>query len=138
MMHTLRKAHVAAGILGLIVFVLQGQYMDHAHDHLIGMQDAPRMLYRSAHIYFLLATLLNVLLGVYITDARTIVSKPLQSLVSAIVLIAPAVLLAGFFLEPEMNELARPYSRLALYALFVMGVVLSMLGLASLTKKSKP
>ena len=35
----LRKAHLLAGVAGLIVFVLQGQYMDLFHQHLAAMPD---------------------------------------------------------------------------------------------------
>ena len=55
----LRSLHLVAGILGLLLFVLQGQYMDHVHDHLAGMEDGPRMMFRSSHIYLLLASLLR-------------------------------------------------------------------------------
>jgi hypothetical protein len=48
--------------------------------------------------------------------------------VSAIVLVAPIALIAGFFLEPHLADFVRPYTRPALYALFGMGVILSLVG----------
>lgn len=125
----LRKTHLWVGVLGLIVFVLQGQYMDLVHGHLAGMTDAPRMLYRSSHIYLLLVAVLNVAMGIYMNSDNPVLHPSIQALVSAVVILAPIGLLAGFFLEPDMKDLARPYTRPALYALFGTGVVLSLLGL---------
>ncbi len=127
----LRKMHLVIGIAGLMVFVLQGQYMDLVHDHLAGMADGPRMLYRSSHIYLLLVSLLNVALGVYLNQDNDVIHRWIQALVSTVVLLAPIGLLAGFFLEPRLEEFARPYTRPALYALFGTGVLLSGFGLAA-------
>ena len=104
----LRKTHLIVGILGLILFVLQGQYMDLALAHLVGMEDAPRMLFRSSHIYLLLAALLNVVLGVYMRGNIRFLIPELQLVVSSIVLVAPFALLAGFFLEPHLADFMRP------------------------------
>ena len=124
----LRKTHLIVGILGLILFVLQGQYMDLALAHLVGMEDAPRMLFRSSHIYLLLAALLNVVLGIYMRGNIRFLIPKLQLVVSSIVLVAPFALLAGFFLEPHLADFMRPYTRPALYALFGIGVILSLVG----------
>jgi len=128
----LRKLHLGAGILGLILFLLQGHYMDSVHDHLVGMADGPRMLYRSSHIYFMMAAVINIVLGVYLTNERAGLISRLQWLISAIFLLAPFLLLAGFFIEPGLQNFHRPYSRPALYALFGTGTVVSVLGLYEL------
>lgn len=124
----LRKTHLIVGMLGLLAFVLQGQYMDLALAHLVGMADAPRMLFRSSHIYLLLAALLNVVLGVYMRGDIRFLIPELQVVVSMVVLAAPFVLFAGFFLEPHLADLMRPYTRPALYGLFGIGVILSLVG----------
>lgn len=125
----LRRTHLVAGVIGLAAFLLQGQYMDHVHGHLMGMADGPRMLYRSSHIYLLLASVLNVALGVYMTRDNAVVNSWLQRVVSTVILLAPLGLLTGFFVEPGLEGFARPYSRVALYALFGIGVVLASVGL---------
>lgn len=127
----LRKMHLLTGALGLLVFVLQGQYMDLFHEHLRNMADAPRMLYRSSHVYFLLASVLNVTMGVYLTDSTPGIHPWVQRIVSSIVLLSPVGLLAGFFLEPGLEDSLRPYTRPVLYGLFGVGVLLSSLGIAS-------
>ena len=53
------------GFVGIILFLIQGQYMDINYNHLKGMEDGPRMLFRSAHIYFLLASIINLCIGIY-------------------------------------------------------------------------
>lgn len=125
----LKTAHLSMGIAGLLVFALQGQYMDLVHDHLAGMADGPRMLYRSSHIYLLLVSVLNVALGVYLTSDNKSVHPVLQNIVSAVFLLAPIGLLAGFFLEPGMEDFARPFTRPVLYAVFGTGVGLAGLGI---------
>ena len=52
----MRRFHLGAGLLGVLAFLATGQY----HEHLRGMDDAQRLLFRSAHIYLLLASLLNL------------------------------------------------------------------------------
>ena len=109
--------------------------MDLFQNHLADLEDAPRMLYRSSHIYFPLVSILNVVLGVYLTDGVHVVKPVVQTIVSGVVLLAPILLLAGFFLEPGMNDLIRPYTEPALYALFGTGVVLSILGMFGLRRR---
>jgi len=70
----MKLVHMVFGLAVLVVFVLTGQDMALYHGHLGGMADGPRMLYRSRHIYILLASLLNLGLGAYLTrglDRRT-------------------------------------------------------------------
>lgn len=122
----LRTTHLVVGMLGLVVFVLQGQYMDLVHNHLADMEDGPRMLFRSSHIYFLFASILNIVVGAYLKNETQLARPWVQKLVSAVILLAPAALLAGFFLEPQMTELMRPYTRPTLYVLFATGVILSI------------
>ena len=61
----MKKFHLVFGVLVIIVFVLTGQYMDRYHEHLRGMADGPRMLFRSRHIFILLSGLLHLGLGAY-------------------------------------------------------------------------
>lgn len=42
--------HYWFGAVGLAAFLLTGLYMDQAHDHLRGMADRPRMLFRATHL----------------------------------------------------------------------------------------
>ena len=123
----MQRIHYWVGVSGIIVFALTGQYMDIVHNHLTGMSDGPRMIYRSSHIYILLASLINLAFS-FNTGSRIGKIKALQSIASLLMLASLVFLLIGFFMEPALNDLQRPYSRLGLYALFGVGVLLSLLG----------
>jgi hypothetical protein len=127
-MRIYKRLHYWTGLAGIIVFLLTGQYMDIYHEHLRGVADGPRMLYRATHIYIMLASIINLVLGVYLSEPQGRMGRVLQRLVSIVVLLAPLLLLAGFFTEPNLADLQRPYSRPALFGLFAAAVLLSVTG----------
>lgn len=127
-MNKLKRIHFWVGFIGVIIFLLTGQYMHHAYNHLEGMPNDTRMLFRSAHIYFLLSSIANLVAGVYLNQFQNNKQKILQYISSIILLISPLFLLAGFFIEPHLTDLARPFSRIGLYALFVSSVIYTYLG----------
>lgn len=67
----MQRFHLIFGFTVVLIFLLTGQCMDKFLHHLVGMSDGPRMLYRSRHIYILMAGLLNVGIGTYLTYERT-------------------------------------------------------------------
>lgn len=111
----MRRLHMAVGIVALLGFILTGQYMDRVHDHLTGMPDGPRMLYRSAHIYLLFAALLNLLLGAYLRLADHRGVRMVQQAASVVLLTLPVFFTVAFFLEPALAGLERPWARPAIY-----------------------
>ncbi len=123
-----RPLHFWTGIVFVIIFLLTGQYMDLAHNHLEGMADGPRMIYRSGHIYILFAAVLNLVSGIYWNELPGF-RKKLQILASVLLLLLPWVLLYGFFQEPHLKGLARPWSSMALYGTFGVAVVLAAVGI---------
>jgi hypothetical protein len=131
----LKRIHLFWGLVFIAVFLATGQYMHHAHGHLHGMPDGPRMLYRSGHIYILLAAVLNVFYGYNHSPAGTSRLRILQGLVSAVLLFSPVLLTIGFFYEPSLNGFERPFSRIALYLLFGFGIIA---GIAGLRRESAP
>lgn len=112
----MRRLHLLVGFAALAAFLASGQYMDLAHDHLRGLDDATRLLFRSTHIYLLFSALLNILLGLYGTGRPAGWRWWLRSLGSILVLAAPPLLAAGFLTEPWLSGLERPFSRPAIYA----------------------
>jgi|SRR5690242_9575895 len=112
----MRRLHLATGLLALAAFLASGQYMDRAHDHLRGLDDTTRMLFRSTHIYLLFAALLNLALGLYLAPTPVRWRLWLQRAGSALLLAAPGLLAAGFLTEPWLTGLDRPYSGPAIYA----------------------
>jgi hypothetical protein len=111
----MRRFHLVVGLVGVVAFLLTGQYMDRVHNHLAGMDPTPRLLFRSTHIYLLLASLVNLALGLYLTPAVGPWRTWLRHAGSALVLSGPVLLGIGFFVEPWLTGLDRPYSRPALY-----------------------
>jgi hypothetical protein len=106
----MRRLHLVTGLLGVAAFLASGLYMHFGHDHLRGMDDARRLLFRSTHIYLLFASLLNLALGLYQLPQPAGWRRWLQAAGSALVLAAPPLLATGFLTEPWLTELARPYS----------------------------
>lgn len=61
----MKRIHFIFGLLVFIVFLLTGQYMDKVHNHLDGIEDGVRLLYRTRHIFILMASLIHIVLGLY-------------------------------------------------------------------------
>ncbi|HYP53873.1 MAG TPA: hypothetical protein VEQ42_10060 [Pyrinomonadaceae bacterium] len=113
----MRRFHLIFGALLFVAFLLTGQYMDIYHNHLEGADYGRRMLMRSRHIYILLAALLNLGLGAYLTPRRPAWRGALQHTGSALIFAASVLLVAAFFYEPRWPALYTPLSRLGLYAI---------------------
>jgi hypothetical protein len=122
-----RRVNLILGILGVVAFLATGQYMDRRFDHLRGMADAPRLLFRSAHIYLLFSSLLNLLVGAYWAPGRSSLRRGLQGIGSVLVGLGPIVFIVAFLREPWLHDLARPFARLGIYASFA-GVLLHVAG----------
>lgn len=131
----LSRVHMVIGIIVLVAFLLTGQYMDRRLGHLTGMPDGPRSLYRSGHIYILYASLLNVLLGVYLIPAVARIARVLQYLGSLLLLATPVLFLYGFFVETPKALVERPMIREGI-VWSLGGVLLHLIaGLASRTRQ---
>jgi len=120
---TLRDVHRGVGLAAVVLFAATGVYMHVRYDHLRGMDDATRLLFRSTHIYLLFSGLLNLALGLYLAPATSALPRRLQQLGSVMVLLGPLLLLAAFLREPFLGGLLRPFTRPAVYtALVGMGL----------------
>ena len=127
---TLRRLHLLVGLAAVVLFLLTGLHMHFRYDHLRGMTDASRLLFRSTHIYLLFSGLLNLALGLYLPVPEagggaaggtaegqgTAGWSMLRDAGSVLILIGPLLFLAGFLREPFLGALARPFSRPAIYA----------------------
>ena len=72
----MKRFHLIFGGLVILIFILTGQYMDKFLQHLEGMADGPRMMYRTRHIYILLSGLLNLAVGAYFSYRATRWRRP--------------------------------------------------------------
>jgi hypothetical protein len=123
----LRRVHLSLGLLGLGAFLASGLYMHVRYDHLRGLADGPRLLFRSSHIYLLFSSLLNVLLGTYFVPGRTAWRRGLQCVGSALVAMGPFLFVIAFLREPWLHGLVRPFARWAIFA-SLAGVLLHLSG----------
>ena len=113
----MKRFHLIFGIMVIVIFVLTGQYMDKFLQHLVGMPDGPRMLYRTRHIYILMSGLINLGIGSYFVYGSTRWRKVLQFLGSGLIVAATALFIAGFFTEAKLSGLETPWSGRGIYYL---------------------
>jgi hypothetical protein len=119
-MNRLGLFHFWIGVGGMCVFALTGQYMDRVLDHLVGMSDGPRMLYRSAHIYILLASMMNLIYGI---NFRPLRPDWLQGICSFIIALSPALMLLEFYCGAVSVDQPRWYLMLGLYPLIGVAIL---------------
>jgi len=125
----MRKVHLIFGVLAAIAFLLTGQYMDKYYNHMVGVPDGPRLLYRTRHIFILLSGLVNLAIAAYFTYRRQPLQRTLQVLGSLLILSAPVLFLVAFFYEPKLNNLRTPLSHWGTYAI-ATGTLLHLLSSA--------
>ena len=133
-MDNLKQIHFWVGTIGIIIFLMTGQYMYHWYAHLDELADGPRMLFRSAHIYFLLTSVINLMVGFYMTPNALRHRGFMQFIISVLILLAPVLVLFGFFIEPHLKELSRPYSVLGMYALFATAILIIVIEIKNKVK----
>jgi len=113
----MKKAHLIFGVLIVVGFLLTGQYMDKFHNHLVGIADGPRLLYRTRHIFILLAGLLNLGIGAYFTYRLEPWRRTMQLLGSLLIFIASLLFVIAFFYEPGLSDLHTPLSHWGTYTI---------------------
>ncbi len=114
----MKRFHLIFGLLAVVAFLLTGKYMDSYLEHLRGMPDGPRMLYRTRHIFILLAGLLNLGIGAYFRPRALPERRIIQMLGSVFIVLATVLFVAGFFYEPKLADLNTPLSHWGMYAIF--------------------
>ena len=122
----MKRLHLIFGVLVVVAFLLTGQYMDFQEPRVRELTDeGTRMMFRSRHIYLLLAGLVNLGVGAYFTYHRTRWRRALQVAGSALIILAPLLMTAAFFYEPPLKGLQRTFTQPAVVALFA-GVFLHL------------
>ena len=107
----MKRFHLIFGIATVLLFLLTGQYMAIYQNYLHGMAAMPRLLFRSRHIYILLASLLNLMLGTYLTRQPGGWRRTLQCVGSTVIIVATCLLVAAFVREPHFTQIDRtPFS----------------------------
>ena len=113
----MKKIHLIFGLLVVVAFLLTGQYMDKFHNHLVGMADGPRLLYRTRHIFILMAGLLNIGIGVYFSYRSQTWQRAVQLLGSLFIFVATILFFVAFFYEPNLTNLDTPLSHWGTYTI---------------------
>src|SRR6476469_10584836 len=114
----MKKFHSIFGLVVVIIFLLTGQYMDKYLQHLHGMPDGPRLLYRTRHIFILLAGLLHIGIGTYFTLPANQTRRVMQLLGSLLIVLATVLFVVAFFYEPKLTNLKTPLSHWGMYSIF--------------------
>src|ERR1044071_6629446 len=103
-----RLVHRVIGVVKVLILLGTGAYMRLKSPGLFESDQSVRMMYRSTHIYILMAGLINVAIGSYVTVSQERWRRILQLAGSGFVLIAPGLLIWAFFYEPATKTLERP------------------------------
>jgi hypothetical protein len=125
-MYRLKHFHLACGIIALIAFVLSGQYMAIFLNGLQDMADGPRLMYRSAHLYLLWASLVNLIVGARFPALKAGATRYVQIAASMMLLVVPVLILIGFATESHHLGIHRPFTICANY-LVLVGVLLHLI-----------
>ncbi len=118
----LRTVHLFWGFAFAAIFLATGVYMGAFIPDIDRMAHGQRMMMRSAHVYILMASLVNLVMGCYLTLVVRRGNRLIQLIGSLLIMAAPVVFLVAFFVEPAPDELQRPLS-VAGAAALAIGVV---------------
>lgn len=101
----------------MVAFLLTGQYMDKFYNHMVGVPDAQRLLFRTRHIFILLAGLLNLGIGAYFAYRVEKWRRTVQLLGSLLIIVASFLFVIAFFYEPKLSDLHTPLSHWGTYTI---------------------
>ena len=123
----LRKLHFVVGIAGVAAFLVTGAYMRMGFPDLYAANEVLRYLYRSNHVYVLLASLVNLALGVHLTPVVPGWRASVSLFGSLLALASPVVLCFAFFIEAPVATPERVLTLIGVIAV-AAGIALHVLG----------
>lgn len=123
----LRKAHFVVGLAGVVAFLVAGAYMRAGFPDLYAANEVLRYLYRSNHVYVLLASLVNLALGVHLTAVAPGWRATVSLIGSLLALASPVVLCFAFFVEARVATPERVLTLIGVIAV-AAGIALHVLG----------
>jgi hypothetical protein len=100
--------------------------MDKYYNHMVGVPDGIRLLYRTRHIFILLSGLTNLGIGAYFTYRDEVWRRALQLVGSGLTFLSSFLFIVAFFYEPGLGNLRTPLSHWGTYCI-AAGVVLHVL-----------
>ena len=127
----MKRIHLIFGVFVVLAFLMTGQYMDKLYNHMVGVPDAQRLLFRTRHIFILLAGLLNLGIGAYFTYRLETWRCTIQLLGSLLIFAASFLFLIAFFYEPNLSDLHTPLSHWGTYTIAAGALLHVVSGLRS-------
>lgn len=103
----LKKAHLIAGLVALVIFPLTGMYMRRYLADEFLASERFRFSVRANHIYILLSALIQISFGSYLRVSEKQRWANLQTLATFLLLASTTLVIAAFFLESKTG-LVRP------------------------------
>lgn len=116
----MRKLHGFVGVGGLAAFLGTGIYLATTAPEHYRHDEALRFIYRANHVYVLLSSLVNLVLGIYLVSPAAGWRSLSSKIGSYLLLASPLVLLIAFVVETRRVTPDRP--------LTTIGIVLLLLG----------
>jgi|GEM_PF-1104171 len=114
------------GVGTVLLFLGTGLLMKFHFSRIYEANPLVRMMFRSIHIYILLAGLHNIVAGTYLAVSNERRKRAGQIAGSICLLLAPAVLIGAFFFEPVRETMERRTKQIGIILLLV-GTILHML-----------
>ena len=115
----MRLIHLIFGVLLALIFLLTGQYMHIYLNHMVGVPDGLRLLYRTRHIFILFSALLNFGLAAYLVGRPHRWQRVFQFSGSLLIISASLLFVAAFFYDSTRGDLSAPLSHWAVYAIAI-------------------
>ena len=116
---TIKSLHLFVGISGVLAFLGTGAYMATHFPAAYEGNEAIRYIYRANHVYLLLASLVNLAVGIYRPGTRPGWRGVVALVGSVLILAAPFVLEYAFFFEAPNGLPERPVTIVAALMLLV-------------------
>jgi hypothetical protein len=123
----MRPAHFLIGSLGVVVFLGTGLYMRASFPELYAGDEALRHMYRANHVYLLLASLVNMVLGIYLVAPGGGWRAVLSRIGSGLAILSPMVLCYAFFAEVPKASPERIFTTIGI-VLVALGVLAQLPG----------
>ncbi len=118
MENKIKLLHNLTGVISFIIFIASGVYMLTRFPGIDESNEVIKYLYKANHIYLLLASMLNMILGGYFLLNYKQIDKIFQIIGSALIVLATLMLDFAFFHEPGNLAGGRPITASAIVMIF--------------------